>query len=146
MAKKRKKAPSSQSAQPDATAKPTSKPHGRGTWKLMDRGATIAAGLVAQRATMLTWRAVTGKKPPTTGRHPEVSTTEAVAWAMIGGAMVELVKVAARRGAATYWVKSTGQLPPGMKPLHPDNAKEPVLAEPAPASSPRKVSRRNRGR
>ncbi|MFI5428790.1 DUF4235 domain-containing protein [Aeromicrobium sp. UC242_57] len=93
-----------------------------------------------------------GQEAADDGRHPEVSTREAVAWAVVGGAMVELVKVATRRGAATYWVKSTGQLPPGMKPLAdakskaPDNAKEPVLAEPAPTSSPRKVSRRNRGR
>lgn len=151
MAKKRKNKPSS--LEEKAAATPTTKAPGKGTWKLMDKGATIAAGLVAQRATMLTWRAVTGKKPPTTGRHPEVSTREAVAWAVIGGAMVELVKVATRRGAATYWVKSTGQLPPGMKPLvktdvtdATGNAKEPTPKEPAPASSPRKVSRRNRGR
>lgn len=151
MAKKHKKAPSPLEAK--AAETPTTKPPGKGTWKLMDKGAALAAGLVAQRVTMLTWRAVTGKKPPTSGRHPDVSTAEAVAWAMIGGAMVELVKVGARRGAATYWVKSTGQLPPGMKPLATppskkgtDNAKEPVLAEPAPASSPRKVSRRSRGR
>lgn len=149
MAKKRKQAPSSPEAE---AAAPKTKAPGKGTWKLMDRGATIAAGLVAQRATVLAWRAVTGKKPPTAGRHPEVSTREAVAWAMVGGAMVELVKVATRRGAATYWVKSTGQLPPGMKPLASDvakgekNAKEPALAEPAPTSSTRKVSRRNRGR
>jgi hypothetical protein len=79
-----------------------------------------------------------------------VTTREAVTWAVVGGSIVELVRVGVRRGAATYWVKSTGQLPPGMKPLTRDKpagtTKEPVLAEPAPHTSTTKVSRRNRGR
>jgi uncharacterized protein DUF4235 len=106
--------------------------------------------MLAQRASILAWRAVTGRKPPSSGRHPDVTTGEAVAWAVVGGAIIELVKVGVRRGTATYWVKSTGKLPPGMKPLEnssPKNAKEPVLADPAPGrSSTEKVSRRSRGR
>lgn len=136
-----------------AAATPTKKAPGRGTWKVMDRGSSVAAGLLATRAAAITWRAVTGKKPPTSGRHPEVSTREAVAWAMLGGGLIELVKVGVRRGTANYWVKSTGQLPPGMKPLvstgggAPKNATEPVPVEPAPInSSEKKLSRRNRGR
>jgi hypothetical protein len=135
-----------------AAATPTTKAPGKGTWKLMDRGSSVAAGLVATRATALAWRAVTGKKPPTSGRHPDVSTREAVAWAMVGGGLAELVKVGVRRGTATYWVKSTGQLPPGMKPLVAKevvatNVTEPVPREPAPDISTRKtLSRRNRGR
>ena len=100
-----------------AAATPAKKAPGRGTWRLMDRGSSVAAGLLATRATAVAWRAVTGKKPPTSGRHPEVSTREAVTWAVVGGGLIELVKVGVRRGTATYWVKSTGQLPPGMKPL-----------------------------
>ncbi|MRJ77698.1 DUF4235 domain-containing protein [Aeromicrobium sp. SMF47] len=150
MAKKRKKASLAQ----EAAKTPNTKAPGRGTWKVMDKGSSVVAGLLAQRASSLAWRTVTGKRPPTSGRHPEVSTREAVAWAMVGGGIIELVKVGVRRGTATYWVKSTGQLPPGMKPLMraqgdtaPSTTKEPVLAEPAPThSSTRKVSRRSRGR
>jgi len=122
---------------------------GKGAWKLMDRGSSLAGGMLAQRASALAWRAATGKKPPTNGRHPDVSTGEAVAWAVIGGAIIELVKVGVRRGTATYWVKSTGKLPPGMKPLTPQsprNGKEPIPTESAPQSSKRKASRRNRGK
>jgi hypothetical protein len=124
---------------------------GKGAWKLMDRGSTIAAGILAQRVAATAWRAATGRKPPVNGRHPDVRTGEAVAWAVIGGGLAELVKVAVRRGTSTYWVKSTGHLPPGMKPLvpqHPGNKKEPVPTEPAPQSpvSTAKVSRRSRGR
>jgi hypothetical protein len=135
-------------AEVDTTSR--TKSPGRGTWRLMDRGSSLVAGMLAQRASILAWRTVTGRKPPTSGRHPDVTTGEAVAWAVVGGAIIELVKVGVRRGTATYWVKSTGKLPPGMKPLEnstPGNAKEPVLADPAPGrSSTKKVSRRSRGR
>ena len=124
----------------------------RATWKVMDRGSSVAAGLLATRASAVAWRVVTGKKPPTSGRHPDVTTREAVVWAVVGGSIVELVRVGVRRSAATYWVRSTGQLPPGMKPLGPrgltapGTTKEPVV-EPAPhTSSKKKVSRRSRGR
>lgn len=147
MAKKRKKA----SLVEEAAVTPRTKAPGRGTWRVMDKGSSVLAGLLAQRASSLAWRTVTGKRPPTSGRHPEVSTREAVAWAMVGGGIIELVKVGVRRSTATYWVRSTGQLPPGMKPLLKDQAettKEPVLAEPAPthSSTRKKVSRRSRGR
>jgi len=154
VAKKRKKGTKGNTAASlteQAARTPDSKAPSRATWRLMDRGSSVAAGLLAARASALAWRVVTGRKPPTSGRHPEVSTREAVTWAVVGGGLIELVKVSVRRGAATYWVKSTGQLPPGMKPLvkvdkAPGTTKEPVLAEPAPHTSPKKVSRRSRGR
>jgi hypothetical protein len=93
----------------------------KGSWKMLDRGATIASGLLATRVAMVAWQGVTGRKPPVNGRHPEVSTGEAVAWAAVGGAVVELVKVGVRRGATTYWVRSTGHLPPGMKSIKSDD-------------------------
>jgi hypothetical protein len=148
VAKKRRK--SEQNLTDKARATPDKKAPGRGTWRVMDRGSSVAAGLLATRAAAIAWRTVTGRKPPTSGRHPEVSTREAVAWAMLGGGLIELVKVGVRRGTATYWVKSTGRLPPGMKPLTTTsrNEAEPVPSEPAPVRSTakKKVSRRSRGR
>lgn len=93
------------------------KPAGKRTWKLMDRAATVVGGALATRATAVAWRGLSGKQPPATGRHPEVSTREAVLWAIVGGSVTELVKTGIRRGTASYWVRSTGELPPGMKPL-----------------------------
>lgn len=93
------------------------KPAGKRTWKLMDRAATTVGGLLATRATAVAWRGLSGKQPPTSGRHPQVTTREAVLWAIVGGSVTELVKTGIRRGTATYWVRSTGELPPGMKPL-----------------------------
>ena len=115
----------------------------------MDRGSTSAPAFLPQRVPATAWRDNTGKKPPSNGRHPDVRTGEAVAWAVVGGALVELVKIMVRRGTSTYWVRSTGKLPPGMKPLatQPGIKKEPVPTEPAPMRTlTKKVSRRNRGR
>ena len=99
------------------TAPPSRKKHGKGTWTMMDKASTIAAGIIAHRVSSVAWRAATGKKPPTSTRHPELGKGEAVTWAVLAGVIVELSKVLIRRGVATYWVKSTGNLPPGMKPL-----------------------------
>lgn len=134
----------------EAARKPDTKAPGRGTWRVMDRGSAMVAGLLAQRVSAAAWRVATGKKPPTSGRHPDVGTREAVAWAVVGGAIIELVKVGVRRGTATYWVKSTGKLPPGMKPL--SGVTTGKADEPAPKGPARtrdgtmKVSRRSRGR
>jgi len=106
----------------------------------MDRGATIASGLLATRVAAVAWRGVTGRKAPTLTRHPEVSTREAVAWAVVGGALVELVKVLIRRGIALYWVRSTGDLPPGMRPLA--KTTEPAPEEPVPSKRSRRRAKR----
>lgn len=90
---------------------------GRGAWKALDASSGLVAAMLAPRVSTLAWRAVTGRKPPTNTRNPELSTKEAVAWAAIGGASVQIVRTLVRRGAASYWVKSTGNLPPGMKTL-----------------------------
>ena len=113
----------------------------RGAWKVMDRGSTVAAALLAREVSTLSWRAATGRKPPTNARHPEVGTREAVAWAMVGGALTELVKIGVRRYAATYWVKSTGELPPGMKTLT-----APPLVDPETVVPDARKSRRSRRR
>lgn len=90
---------------------------GRGTWKVMDAGSSLLAAALAPRVSNLAWRVLTGRKAPASSRHPDLSTAEAIAWAAIGGATVQVVRTVVRRGVASYWVKSTGDLPPGMKKL-----------------------------
>lgn len=85
------------------------------TWKLFDRGSTVLAGVVAAQLSNLTWRAATGKKPPTSPADPQVRLAEAVTWAALAGATVELTKILVNRKAVDYWVRSTGELPPGVK-------------------------------
>lgn len=144
------------------TAPAKKKQSGKATWKMMDKASTIAAGVIAQRVSSAAWRAATGKKPPTSTRHPELSQTEAVTWAVLAGVVVELSKVLIRRGTATYWVKSTGHLPPGMKPLKtedkPARSKKSGKTNEKPADPPveesagtvakrrRRISSRSRGK
>lgn len=90
---------------------------GRGTWRALDAASGLVAASLAPRISNLAWQAATGRKPPANSRNPELSTKEAVAWAAIGGATVQVVRTLVRRSAANYWVRSTGGLPPGMKPL-----------------------------
>lgn len=132
----------------DPVKSPKGMPGGKRTWKLMDRGATIGAGLLARKVSSLTWQTATRRRPPTDTRHPDNDVREVVLWAVVGGAIVELTKALVHRGAATYWVKSTGQLPPGMKSLKTlDPATgSPGSGEPARKIKKRKLSRRNRGR
>lgn len=93
----------------------------KATWKLIDRTSTIAAGIVATQAATLIWRAATGKKPPNedASRDPAMATREAVAWAVLAGASAGLIKVVLNRQAVSYWVRSTGELPPGFKAAPP---------------------------
>ncbi len=92
----------------------------KAAWKLMDRSTTTAATVAAPMVAAGAWRLVTGKKPPTSADNPELDLREAVTWAIVGGALVQGVKVLVRRKTAQYWVSSTGQLPPGMKSLADD--------------------------
>ena len=64
---------------------------------LLDSGAKVAAAVVATRVSGLTWRAATVHRPPT--QHPELRTIEAVTWAALAGATVELSKVLINRKA-----------------------------------------------
>jgi hypothetical protein len=124
---------------------PKGLPGGKRAWKLMDRGATIGAGLLARKVSSLTWQTATRRKPPSDTKHPDTDVREVVLWAVVGGAIVELTKALVHRGAATYRVKSTGQLPPGMKAL---KTVEPAPEEPARKikKKMKKLSRRSRGR
>lgn len=142
----RKPGPAKASGEPLTTRPKKKKPSGRRTWKMMDRAAGVAAGMVAQRATSTLWRAATGKKPPVKSEHPELSKFEAISWAVFVGAGVELSKVLIHRATADYWVKSTGGLPPGMKTLKPAAADKEMPAGPL-AEEPtgkKKVRSRNR--
>ncbi|KQY59435.1 hypothetical protein ASD11_07670 [Aeromicrobium sp. Root495] len=146
MASKKKKADAKKATAGTTTAGGTKKGSAgsRGAWKIMDRSTTVAAALLAREVSSVSWRAVTGKKPPTNARHPEVGTREAVAWAMVGGALTELVKIGVRRYAATYWVKSTGKLPPGMKTLSAPPLVDPATVVPEPQKPAGRRGRRRR--
>lgn len=90
---------------------------GKRTWKLYQKAATTFAGLASARAVDLVWQAAVGRKAPKHPENPDVSWREAATWVVLSGSAIQLAKIFATRKAADYWVRSTGQLPPGMKAL-----------------------------
>lgn len=85
-------------------------------WRLYSRSASVLAAVSSAQAVNLVWRASLGRKAPASPENPEVTMREAVAWAIVSGSIAQLARIVATRRAVDYWVRSTGQLPPGIKP------------------------------
>jgi Protein of unknown function (DUF4235) len=113
---------------------------GKRTWKLYDKAATAFAGIAAARAVDVIWRAAVGRKAPKNPSNPEVSWREAATWVALSGTTMQLAKMFATRKAADYWVRSTGHLPPGMKPLE-TTEKPPTSGAAPPAETDRTAAK-----
>jgi hypothetical protein len=98
----------------DKKEKKRKKSKGKRAWKVLGTTSALVAGLATTRALDATWRTATGRKPPTKPESPEIAGREALLWAGLSGMAIGVAKTYATRRAAHYWVKSTGELPPGM--------------------------------
>jgi hypothetical protein len=107
-------AASSSAQKKAAKKKAKEKSHGKSTWKLIGTASGLIAGIATTKALDATWRTATGRKPPTRPDNPEIASREALLWAAISGMAMTVAKTYATRRAAIYWVKSFGELPPGM--------------------------------
>ena len=76
--------------------------------------AAIGAAAVAKKGLNTTWRATTGKNPPTNPADPDVGLGEALMWAAVSGTLIGVARMLAARRAAGYYAKSTGHLPPQL--------------------------------
>lgn len=90
------------------------KAKGKRLWTAYGRASSIAAGIAATQASGLLWRTVTGRVPPTSPENPDVSAREAAVWAVVSGSLRELARITATRKAVDYWIRTTGDVPPGM--------------------------------
>jgi hypothetical protein len=88
---------------------------GAKTWGLLSVVAALLGANIAKKVLNSSWRAATGKKPPTNPADPDVHIGEAVAWAAASGTFVGIARMLATRKAADYYAKSTGKLPPGLR-------------------------------
>jgi uncharacterized protein DUF4235 len=77
--------------------------------------AGLGAAAVTRKLLDHSWKAAAGKNPPENPADPDVSIGEAVLWAAITGAAVALARMVAQRRAASYYHRSTGHLPPGLR-------------------------------
>ena len=87
---------------------------GATTWKLMGTGGAVLSGMLAKKVLTAGWEKATGNPPPANPESPDVSWGEALAWAIISGAIVGVARMLATRKAADYYRRSTGHLPPDM--------------------------------
>jgi hypothetical protein len=70
--------------------------------RTVSAAAGAAAGFGARKAISLAWKKITGKEPPQHPEDPQVALGEAVAWALLAGAVggtarLLAIRVAARR-------------------------------------------------
>jgi len=77
--------------------------------------AGLGAAAVTRKLLDHSWKAAAGKNPPENPADPDVRIGEAVVWAAVTGAAVALARMVAQRRAASYYARSTGHLPPGLR-------------------------------
>lgn len=84
-------------------------------WSVFSLGAALGAAALAKKGLDGGWKIATGKRPPENPADPDVDVWEAVAWAAVSGTFIGLARMLAQRRAASYYVRSTGHLPPPMR-------------------------------
>lgn len=84
-------------------------------WKGLAAGAGLAAAAAARNVVVSAWRQVRDSDPPANPESPDTGWSEALAWAILTGALVEVARLVGRRTAAAGWRRATGDLPPGLE-------------------------------
>ena len=84
----------------------------RATWMLVGAGSAMVAGAAVSGLIEGGWRALRDEEPPIDPESATTSWGKAVAWTAITGVLVSVAQLAARRGAAAAWKRTTGRKPP----------------------------------
>lgn len=84
-------------------------------WSVMEKGSGIGAAVLTRKVVSTGWAKAARRKPPENPADPDVALPEALAWAVATGATVAVARMLAMRGAARYYTKSAGHLPPGLE-------------------------------
>ena len=71
----------------------------------------IGSGVASRKAATSLWKVAVGSEPPAAPEDPGVSWREALAWAVVSGALAGAGRLVVTRGIAEYWQKSTGAPP-----------------------------------
>lgn len=88
---------------------------GSKAWSIFSLGAALGGATIAKKGLNSGWRAATGKNPPANPADPDVDMREAIAFAVLSGALIGVARMVAARRAAGYYAKSTGHLPPELR-------------------------------
>jgi len=92
-----------------------SKPKGSLFWKLLGFAFAIPAGFAVRKMLDKTWMGVRGTAPPKNPAAPGTDWKDALAWAAASGIAIAIGRMLAARGAAGFYKKLTGKLPPGLE-------------------------------
>ena len=84
----------------------------KATWALVGAGSAMLAGRLVDQALGHSYRAFYSDDPPEDVEIRDFSWLKAMAWTAGTAAVVSMAQMAAKRGAAIGWKKTTGKLPP----------------------------------
>ncbi len=73
------------------------------TWKVLGAVIALGAGFAARKIIEIGWQKTTGKKPPQDPHSLDISTGEAVAYAVVLGVGMEVARIVTTRTAAKKW-------------------------------------------
>jgi hypothetical protein len=95
----------------EETAAPRRGPAGGAVWKVLSIGSTIIATKLATDAAQKSWKVATGRPVPIKGDYERERTRDVILFTALSSMLVSAARVAAERGAATYYRNSSGHLP-----------------------------------
>ncbi|GAA2481123.1 DUF4235 domain-containing protein [Terrabacter carboxydivorans] len=84
-------------------------------WKILSIGSTIVATKLATDAAQKGWKLATGRNVPVKGDFERERTRDVVLFTALSSMAVAAARVAAERGAASYYRRSTGHLPKALE-------------------------------
>lgn len=84
-------------------------------WRIIGTASALLAAEVAQRGLTAAWRLATGEDPPNVLEDQETSWSEALAWALLSGAVMGVARLVITRRAAHYYIRTTGELPEALQ-------------------------------
>jgi hypothetical protein len=90
-------------------------PAGGPVWKILSVGSTLIATKLATDAAQKGWKLATGRNVPVKGDFERERTRDVVLFTALSSMAVAAARVAAERGAATYYRRSTGHLPRALE-------------------------------
>lgn len=84
-------------------------------WTAVSLPIGIVAGLAGRKAVAAAWRGVTSREVPDNPVAPGVGWPEAIAFAVVSGATLGVLRLLAQRGAAGVWHLAAGSYPPALR-------------------------------
>lgn len=88
-------------------------------WNGVASASAIGAVMATKPLVEKIWKAVARREAPGNPAHRDVSWGEALAWALVTGALVGVIRLLAQRTAASAWAKATGDYPESLRTTRP---------------------------